>query len=117
MINFNCTPEERQLAVLISVRAQRAKLTTDVLGTQMDIVATHMNGCPLDLQGLLDAEAFDFSHDICGIARHLDRDDDSPTGGQLLNCFRPRYAKRDADFNAPGASIGSVMAHLGKFPA
>jgi hypothetical protein len=59
------------------------------LEIQMDITAVHANGCPLQLQSLLDADNSNFSHDVFGIRRHLDRDT-----GKLRNCFQPRFARR-----------------------
>jgi hypothetical protein len=60
----------------------------DRLSTMMDLEACHCNGCPLDLQALLDAESdADLVHDVAGITRHLDRD-----SGTLVNYFRPRYS-------------------------
>lgn len=96
MISFESTAVERELARAIAKRAVKAKIGRSQIDVEMAIIATHVNGCPLDLGALMAADAFNFSHDICGIARHLDRDDDSPTGGQLLNCFRPRCAEREA---------------------
>lgn len=55
----------------------------------MDITATHANGCPLKLAELLAADDFNFSHDVAGIYRHLDR-----TTGKLLDCFLPRFAQK-----------------------
>jgi hypothetical protein len=55
---------------------------------QLDLTATHLNGCPLDLHKLLQFDDFNFTHDITGIARHLDR-----TTGELRDCFVPRCAK------------------------
>jgi hypothetical protein len=57
----------------------------------MDITACHANGNPLRLQALLDADDFNFMHDVLGIRRHLDRDT-----GRLLNHFSPRFSRRDA---------------------
>jgi hypothetical protein len=54
----------------------------------MDITACHLNGCKLDLAKLLAADDFNFAHDVLGIRRHIDRET-----GQLMNCFRPRFAK------------------------
>lgn len=48
----------------------------------MDIEAAD---CDLDIDKLLDFEDFDFTHDICGIARHIDRNT-----GKLKDCFSPR---------------------------
>lgn len=59
---------------------------------EMDITATHANGCPLRLSELLKADKFNFCHDIFGIRGHLNR-----TTGKLENCFLPRFAKRKGD--------------------
>lgn len=53
----------------------------------MDIEATHCNGCPIDLDKLLDTPDFDFMHDIAGITNCLDRET-----GKLKDCFLPRCA-------------------------
>lgn len=53
----------------------------------MDVTACHANGCPLDLEKLLHADAFNFSHDVFGIARYINRNT-----GKLENCFVPRCA-------------------------
>ena len=55
----------------------------------MDIVATHANGCPLDLAQLAIADDYTFMHDVQGIHRHIDRET-----GQLTDCFVPRTARR-----------------------
>lgn len=57
----------------------------------MDVTAVHANGCPLRLEALRDADDFNFTHDILGIRRHLDRDT-----GQLGNHFCPRFAQPSA---------------------
>jgi len=64
--------------------------TQDRTSTTMDVVACHLNGCPLDLQKLLDSDAFTFSHDIVGIRRHINR-----SNGQIENCFLPRCAAKE----------------------
>jgi len=81
--------EDYELAKKIVKRAINIRGFGPVDGTslQMDIVATHISGCKLKLQELLDAALFDFAHDICGIMHHIDR-----TTGKLQNCFVPRYA-------------------------
>lgn len=56
---------------------------------EMDLIATHKNGCPLDLEGLLTASDHDFGHDVFGINRFLNRET-----GELKSAFLPRYAKR-----------------------
>lgn len=57
------------------------------LDLQMDLTACHANGCPLDLAALLGSGDVSFAHDVCGIARHLNRSTDRLTGH-----FLPRYA-------------------------
>jgi hypothetical protein len=97
MISFDVTPAERQTIAKIAKRAKREfPQSLDVLDVTMDISAVHANGCPLDLEKLALAPDFDFAHDIMGIRRHLDRDDNSPTGGKLLHCFVPRCARRQS---------------------
>lgn len=58
----------------------------------MDIEAVHSNGCPLDLEKLLIAPAFDFAHDISGIRNCIDR-----SNGTLQRNFRPRCALPQAE--------------------
>ena len=61
----------------------------DKLSMIMDIDATNEN-CPLKLQELLEAEDFDFYHDLIGIGNNLNR-----KTKKLENCFLPRYAERE----------------------
>lgn len=53
----------------------------------MDVTACHANGTPLRLTALLEADDFNFSHDVFGIRRYLDRET-----GALTDCFVPRFA-------------------------
>ena len=53
----------------------------------MDVTATHANGCALRLAELLEADDFNFAHDLYGIDRHLDRNT-----GKLTDHFLPRFA-------------------------
>lgn len=53
---------------------------------RMDIEATHAR-LPLRLEELVEADDFNFAHDIGGIARHLDR-----KTGLLTGHFLPRFA-------------------------
>jgi hypothetical protein len=53
----------------------------------MDITACHCNGMPLHLAQLLAANNYEFSHDVAGITRHIDRET-----GKLTGCFVPRFA-------------------------
>ena len=59
------------------------------LNLTMDISAAHL-ACPMDLEGLLEADAATFGHDIGGITRHINRDT-----GELGGCFVPQTARRE----------------------
>jgi hypothetical protein len=60
----------------------------DAMTCNMDLTACHLNGNPLKLAELLAADDFNFTHDVFGIARHIDRET-----GQLKNCFSPRFSQ------------------------
>jgi hypothetical protein len=60
----------------------------DRLQTTMDLTAAHLNGCPLDLAKLLASSPFNLSHDINGLAAHLNR-----STGEIDGCFLPRCAR------------------------
>lgn len=92
-MNWKCAKKEFDLISKIAdrtmgivVRAQAEYTKQHVL---MDLTATHANGCPLDLDGLLVASDGDFAHDVFGIRRHINRQT-----GKLEDFFIPRYAKR-----------------------
>ena len=57
------------------------------IDTEMDLIATHANGCKLKLDELLAADDFNFSHDVFGIQKHLDR-----STGKLTGFFLPRFS-------------------------
>lgn len=61
----------------------------DRLSSYMDLAATNANGTPMDFGRMLAADDFNFTHDYCGIARHMDRET-----GKLTGFFLPRFAKR-----------------------
>ena len=67
--------------------AKQSGAPIDFLRMNMDLMATHANGCPLRLSELLAAPDDQFAHDVFGIARYIDRDT-----GMLDDCFVPRYA-------------------------
>jgi|GEM_PF-998070 len=87
-INWNATKEDCELIKKIAKRAVELWPEADALNVVMNITATHLNGCPLDLPELLHADEVIFQHDIAGIAHFLDRED-----GRLVG-FVPRCAKR-----------------------
>lgn len=74
-------------AKLIDALAERAAKGDAELKTHyaMNLVACHLNGCPLDLHKLASFDDFNFWHDISGIDNHLDRET-----GKLMGCFVPR---------------------------
>lgn len=60
----------------------------DSLSLEMDLSATHANGCPIDFGKLLAFDDFNFIHDVSGIMNKIDR-----TSGKLTDCFLPRSAR------------------------
>jgi hypothetical protein len=68
----------------------------------LDLTACHCNGTPLNLERLLNADSFNFVHDVVGINRHLDRDT-----GKLTGFFLPRSsAKQFSKTKARGGEYG-----------
>lgn len=57
---------------------------------QMDLTATHANGCPMDLEKLLAADDFEFQDDLNGITLHLNRET-----GKLMDGFVPKFAVKE----------------------
>lgn len=92
MLNWDCSKDEMTLIVQIADKAAKMAKEMSIKYPKQaaitDITACHCNGCPLDLKGLLEADSFDFGHDVFGIRRSLDRQT-----GKLMDYFDPRYAK------------------------
>jgi hypothetical protein len=90
-VNFKTTKQEYELIIKIAKRAnliyRENGVLIDPVHIMMDLTATHLNGCPLKLQAMLDADDLNLMHDIAGIDRHLDRDT-----GKLTGCFDPRFS-------------------------
>lgn len=63
---------------------------TDRSTVQMDLLACHLNGMPLDLDKLASADDFNFAHDVFGIAEHINRET-----GQIERFFVPRCHKHN----------------------
>jgi hypothetical protein len=91
-VSFQVDPTERYIISCIASRAKKIDPEINRLSTEMDLVATHANGCPLDLEALHEADDFNLMHDIYGIARHIDR-----STGKLENFFLPRLRLRNQD--------------------
>ncbi len=91
-VSFDISAEDFALIKKIATRAVKLLKITfpnyDKQWSMMDLTACHANGCPLRLKDLLDADDFNFAHDIFGLLRHLNRDT-----GKLENCFLPRFYK------------------------
>lgn len=82
------TKDERLLAVEITKRAEEMNLLMfDRLSLIMDIEATH-DEVGLKLSELLNADDENFTHDIVGIQKNIDR-----TSKKMQNFFLPRYAQ------------------------
>lgn len=90
-IRFDILPADKAIVVAIVNRAVGMAHSNgwsyDRMDCQMDIVATHLNGNPLRLRDLLEADDFSFAHDVFGIRKHIDR-----RTGELLNFFSPRFS-------------------------
>jgi Family of unknown function (DUF6874) len=98
ILNWKVSKEDHEL---ISQIATRAKEIARRQGTEyswhdatMDLTAAHANGNPLDLAGLLKADDYNFTHDVFGIAAHLDHETGKLTNGGVFN---PRYRVQEAN--------------------
>jgi len=91
MIKWATNSEDMELEAKIAKRAvvmaKKFNVQYDQMTVIMDIDACHNNGNPLKLQELLEADDFNFGHDVFGIRQHINR-----TNGKLKNCFVPRYS-------------------------
>lgn len=86
MLNLNANAADSTLIHKIVERARRAQPRVDPLTLAIDLTAVHLNGTPLRLADLLAADDFNFSHDVFGIHRNIDR-----TTGELRECWSPRF--------------------------
>lgn len=92
MIRFDCAPRDFQTAELIARRAvelgKTHGVTIDYMQTHMDLIAVHVNDRPLKLFQMLCCDNGDFSHDVLGIAKFIDR-----ATGKLRGGFIPRFSE------------------------
>lgn len=94
-INWRASVEESRLIEAIAARAkalfgESGDLIRDKTHWRMNVTACHLNGCPLDLEGLRAADDFNFAHDMLGIDKHINRET-----GRLMDHFLPRFAKAE----------------------
>lgn len=91
MLSFKVTRPEAEIVNQIAKRATAMAssygVEYDVMDAHMDVTACHANGNPLKLKELLEADDANFSHDVFGIRRHIDRET-----GELKDCFLPRFS-------------------------
>lgn len=93
LLNWRCSRRDFDLIVEVAERAYilNRRLGSPLLAERrdfiMDIQACHCNGCRLELEFMLTMPDEDFSHDVYGIIRHIDRET-----GKLGGCFSPRAA-------------------------
>lgn len=91
MINWTKNKNEMTLEAAIVKRAMdmanKVGIKVENMTLLMDIDACHCNGNPLRLAELLEADDFNFAHDIFGIMGNINR-----ATGKLENCFVPRYS-------------------------
>lgn len=84
---------EQEKYVKIVERAEKQGYEGDRLSLLMDIESAHKH-FGLDLEGLLNADNFNFNHDITGIINNIDRSTYPATN---FNCFVPRYARKKSE--------------------
>jgi hypothetical protein len=94
-ISFRVSAADAKVIRKIAVRAQallkkhNPSIRTTIQHWAMNVTACHANGNPIRLHDLLEADDFNFAHDVFGIDRHISRET-----GQLLNHFSPRFSSR-----------------------
>ena len=88
MVQFaTFTDEDRKTVWAIVERAVNAGIYDEPLDADMDISAVCFH-TPLRLTDLLNADQFQFAHDMRGIQRHINRQT-----GELEHFFLPRFAR------------------------
>lgn len=82
--------QEYDLIFKIVVRAQKMGITIGDHITQMMDVDHANKQFNLRLEDWLKADDFNFTHDFCGIQRHIDR-----STGKVGDFFLPRFAGKE----------------------
>ncbi len=88
-INWKVSDADRLAVGDIVKRAVADNLVerSESLDVEMSLIACHTNGNPLRLRELLNADRFNFAHDVLGISRHI-----CTQTGKLTGFFSPRYS-------------------------
>ena len=86
-IDWDVSKEDFEIITKTVRRAKKLFPDINKLSLTMDLIATHLNDCKLDLNKLLKADRFNFAHDVLGIRRYINR-----KTGKLMECFLPRCA-------------------------
>lgn len=93
----NWLVSDEDLGTIIKVVKRAVKefpdMEIDTLKSQMDITATHLNGCPLNLEKFLEFDLSNFGHDFFGIRRYIDRSTGKMTGWFLPRCYNSKAVK------------------------
>lgn len=84
-MNWNATKQEEQFITTIMKMLPKH---ANNINTRMDIIAVHLNICPLDLKAMAESAPFSVIHDVGGIVRNLNR-----KTIKLENNFVPRFSK------------------------
>lgn len=91
ILSWKTTKTDAQKILKLAQRASKMagplSVKYPIMEADMDLTACHLNGCELNLDGLIAADDFNFSHDLFGIRRHINR-----STGKLEGCFLPRFA-------------------------
>ena len=91
MLTITTTRQQVKTIAQIAARAvnmaNKAGIAYTYMDAVMDLESCVSNGCTLDLDRLLAADDFNFSHDVFGIRANINRE-----SGLLENCFSPRFS-------------------------
>ena len=90
-LNYECSVEDESTIGSIANRFGQVLPSPipyshdDYLAVQVAILTTHVNGCSLDLKGLLMSNSKILLSDVTGIINNIDQ-----KTGRLGNCFLPQ---------------------------
>lgn len=85
MLKFDISEQDVKSITSVVKRAKLIKSDINNRLLTMDLIVCHSNGCKLNFDLLLQFDDLDFTHDIDGIQKYINRDN-----GLLTDCFQPR---------------------------